>query len=82
MRRFLPCQVSADNLPREEGVLLLPDSNLLREFDGTCIFENVCEPKNEVFKLLEPPKSISIKGKTSWISAYSDKDLGGGGMMS
>ncbi len=82
VRRFLPCQVSADNLPREEGVLLLPDSNLLREFDGTCIFENVCEPKNEVFKLLEPPKSISIKGKTSWISAYSDKDRGGGGMMS
>ncbi len=79
--RQLPCQVDAESLPRENGELLLPASNLLRTFDGVCIFEDVCQPKTETFRQLDPPKSISIKGRTSWTSAYSDRERGGGGMM-
>jgi len=80
-RRFLPCQLSPSDLPRERGKLLLRGDNLLRIFDGVCIFENVCEPKTEKFRALNPPKSISIKGRTSWTSSYAYRERGGGGMM-
>jgi len=79
--RQLPCQVSVENLPRENGGLLLSASNLLYTFDGVCIFEDVCQPKTEAFRQLDPPKSISIKGRTSWTSAYANRERGGGGMM-
>jgi len=79
---MLPCQVEAKDLPREDDVLLLSEDNILRTFDGVCPFENVCRPKTAAFRLLDPPKSISIKGQTSWTSAYADRERGGGGMMS
>ncbi len=79
--RMLPCQVEAQNLPRENGVLLLNDDKLLRVFDGVCIFEGVCQPKTPVFRALDPPKSISVKGQTGWTNSYADRDRGGGGMM-
>jgi hypothetical protein len=82
LKRMLPCQVKARDLPREEGVLLLPEGDLLRIFDGVCILEEVCQPRTEAFRLLDPPKSISVKGQTSWTSAYADQERGGGGMMS
>jgi hypothetical protein len=81
IERLLPCQVGPEELPRESGALLLSPTNLLYRFDGICIFENVCQPKSEVFQQLDPPKSISIKGQTSWTSAYADIERGGGGMM-
>jgi hypothetical protein len=80
-KRFLPCQLNSTELPRVQGELLLRDDNLLRIFDGVCIFENVCKPKAEEFRALNPPKSISIKGKTSWTSSYAYRERGGGGMM-
>jgi len=80
--RMLPCRAETRDLPREEGVLLLPESNLFRTLDGVCLFEDVCQPKTDDFKQLDPPKSISIKGQTSWTSAYADQERGGGGMMS
>ncbi|MBN2209452.1 MAG: hypothetical protein JW759_09170 [Candidatus Coatesbacteria bacterium] len=80
--RMLPCQAEIKDLPREEGVLLLPETNLLRTTEGVCLFENVCQPKTAVFRQLDPPKSISIKGQTSWTSAYADQERAGGGMMS
>lgn len=79
--RLLPCQIASRDLPREDGVLLLPDSNLLRTFDGICIFEETCRPKTEGFRALNPPKSISIKGQTGWTNSYAYRDKGGGGMM-
>lgn len=82
MRRLLPCQVDCDELPRDEqGALRLDESNLLRTFDGVCIFESVCNPKSQDFRKLAPPKSISIVGKTSWTDSYAYKGEGGGGMM-
>lgn len=44
-----------------------------------CPFKPVCDKKN--CKKLEPPKSISILGKTGWTTAYSRKENGGGGLM-
>ena len=79
--RQLPCQVDPENLPRENGKLLLSTNNLLRMFDGVCILEDVCQPKTDAFQQLDPPKSISVKGRTSWTSAYSNRERGGGGMM-
>lgn len=79
--RFLPCQLNSEDLPRESGKLLLSDNNLLKTFNGVCIFEPVCQPKKENFRALNPPKSISIKGQTSWTNSYAYRDKGGGGMM-
>jgi hypothetical protein len=79
--RLLPCQIPSSRLPREEGHLLLREDNLLRVFDGVCIFEKVCEPKTNRFRPFNPPKSISIKGQTSWTNSYAYRERGGGGMM-
>ena len=79
--RILPCQIDSEKLPRENGVLLLSDSNLLRTFDGVCIFEGTCRPRSADFKALNSPKSISIKGQTGWTNSYAYRDKGGGGMM-
>lgn len=80
-RRYLPCQINSSQLPRENGKLLLRDGNLLKTFEGICIFEDVCEPKTDEFRALDPPKSISIKGQTSWTKSYAYRERGGGGMM-
>ncbi|MEW6240400.1 MAG: hypothetical protein AB1564_06285, partial [Chloroflexota bacterium] len=82
VRRLIPCQTQAELLPRdEEGQLLLDESNLLRTFNGVCIFESACRPKSDDFKKLSPPKAISIIGRTGWTDSYAFKGEGGGGMM-
>lgn len=81
-KRCLPCQISSSELPRNgKGELLLKDGNLLKTFNGICIFESVCRPKTAEFRSLNPPKSISIKGQTGWTESYAYKEKGGGGMM-
>jgi len=79
--RFLPCQIPAEQLPRDQGKLLLADGKLLKTFDGSCILTQACRPTEQPFRAFNPPKSISIKGQTSWISAYTNSERGGGGMM-
>jgi hypothetical protein len=80
--RCLPCQINVNELPRDtDNHLSLGDENLLRLFDGVCIFEKACQPKSEAFKKLSPPKSISIIGRTGWLDSYANKGQGGGGMM-
>ena len=79
--RLLPCQIPSAQLPRDNGEILISDTNLLRTFAGVCIFEEVCMPKVPGFRPLDPPKSISIKGETGWTSAYADRDRAGGGLM-
>lgn len=82
VRRLIPCQVHDNQLPRNEnGALLLDESNLLRTFDGVCIFESACRSKTNDFRRLSPPKAISIIGRTGWTESYAFKDEGGGGMM-
>jgi hypothetical protein len=44
---------------------------------SVCPFINICEDN----RYLQPPKSISILGRTGWTSAYAKKDEGGGGLM-
>ena len=79
--KVLPCQIPAKELPREEGVMLLGDDNLLKTFNGVCPFETTCLPKEKDFSILDPPKSISIKGETGWTQSYAYRGRGGGGMM-
>jgi len=79
--RFLPCQLDSRDLPREDGQLLLKNSDLLKTFDGVCILETTCQPKTESFRVLNPPRSISVRGRTSWTDSYAYRDRGGGGMM-
>lgn len=82
IKRFIPCQVHSEQLPRDEaGQLRLKEANLLRTFNGVCIFESACQPKTELFKKLSPPKAISIMGRTGWTESYANKNEGGGGMM-
>jgi hypothetical protein len=79
LRRMLPCQVELAQLPQQDGSFLIPD--LLRLFGGMCIFEQTCDPKNPEFTIFDPPKSISIKGQTSWTNSMARRERGGGGMM-
>ena len=82
VRRLIPCQAQVEQLPRDEdGALRLDKSNLLRAFDGRCIFESTCRSKSSDFRKLSPPKAISIIGRTGWTDSYAFKDEGGGGMM-
>lgn len=45
-----------------------------------CPLVEVCK-LNENSIILQPPKSISIKGQTGWTTAYTDSESGGGGLM-
>ncbi|MFW6008464.1 MAG: hypothetical protein ACOCP8_04270 [archaeon] len=46
-----------------------------------CPFKSVCKPNSNNFVKLRPPKSISIKQRTGWETAYTKKNEGGGGLM-
>lgn len=80
-RLLLPCQADVEQLPRENGRLLMDADNLLSTFGGVCVFAALCQPNAPDFKPLDAPRSISIKGQTSWTDSYADKERGGGGMM-
>jgi hypothetical protein len=80
-RLLLPCQAEPERLPRENGRVLLDANNLLSTFGGICIFAPACQPTGPEFQPLDAPRSISIKGQTSWTDSYADKEKGGGGMM-
>jgi hypothetical protein len=77
----MPCQVEPSLLPRKKGKLYFSKDNRLADFDGKCIFDDVCRPKDPGFVAFDPPKSISIKGRTGWTSSHAQRDRGGGGMM-
>jgi len=81
-KKLLPCQVDSSEMPRGESGLKISDKKILHVFDGECIFKNVCRPGTPEFKKVSPPKSISIKGRTGWLSARTTIEEGGGGLMS
>ena len=67
----------------EEGSIAILQTKFVRELpEGQkieeCPFKNICEGN----RTLQPPKSISILGRTGWTSAYTRKNNGGGGLMS
>ena len=47
-----------------------------------CPFVEVCRPQSAEFIKFNPPKSISILGRTGWDSARTEQGDGGGGLMS
>ncbi|MHA1399443.1 MAG: hypothetical protein ACTSQE_03715 [Candidatus Heimdallarchaeaceae archaeon] len=46
-----------------------------------CPFADVCESKDPKFIKFQPPKSISIMGRTGWTTAMTKTNEGGGGLM-
>lgn len=73
--KVCPCMDSEGHVAilQSEFVKSLPDD---KKF-GECPFSQVCAHH----KNLQPPKSISIFGQTSWQTAYSITGEGGGGLM-
>ena len=66
----IPCQIPEAELPRNPDLTLQLDAdNLLHTLDGHCLFTPVCRPNSNEFRLLMPPRSISVKGQTGWTEA-------------
>jgi len=73
VEKYLPCEkdgFSEKNISRIRKKVPLEETN--------CIFYSICE---EDTKQLNPPNSISIRGRTGWESAETDEG-GGGGLTS
>lgn len=68
VQRLLPCTHSEGKIAilKSDYVQGLSDDMKIEH----CPFVDICEGK----RLLQPPKSISIKGQTGWATAYSDKE--------
>ncbi len=80
INKDLPCKYPS-------GKIILK-SNRLKEIIGKtlpgieeCPFVEVCNPRSQSFRKLNPPKSISILGRTGWETARINKGEGGGGLM-
>lgn len=69
----LPCQVGGFSESNIEAV-----TDIIPLYENNCIFSEICKESN---KILNPPNSISIKGRTGWDSARTNKG-GGGGLTS
>jgi len=78
--RDLPCKyltgkIAFKNKKTKEKILqILPGIE-------ECIFIDVCNPRKSDFIKLNPPKSISILGRTGWDTARTKVGEGGGGLM-
>ena len=78
---YLPCTKS-------EGSIAISNSEFVRGGNSVlpnitiCPLADICSPMSAEFRKLNPPKSISVLGRTGWESAKSDARNGGGGLMS
>lgn len=79
--KVLPCTDEEGYIVIERSIFVSGDNPLLPNL-RECPFVFVCNPKDEEFKKLNPPKSISILGQTGWESARAKVSEGGGGLMS
>jgi hypothetical protein len=78
---IMPCQIPLGEQPRNpDKTLRLDANNLLHTLNGICLFVPVCRPDTDEFRMLMPPRSISVKGQTGWTDAYSNIGQGGGGL--
>jgi len=75
--RDLPCKYKEGHIAIQSNSVR---DSILPKTDE-CPFIEVCKPREKNFKKLNPPKSISILGRTGWTTAYTKKDEGGGGLM-
>lgn len=80
IKRMLPCT-------HKDGYVTISKSKFVQGVNAVlpniteCPFKAVCKPESENFKKLNPPKSISIFGRTGWESAKVFIEEGGGGLM-
>ena len=77
IKKDLPCKY-------DEGRLYVEKNKIRRKILPNiteCPFVSVCKPRSIEFKKLNPPRSISILGRTGWDDARTRKDEGGGGLM-
>lgn len=81
IEKVLPCADSEGYIVIEKSNFVSGKNPLLPDLKE-CPLECVCKPRTEIFKKLNPPKSISILQQTGWTTAYTRKDEGGGGLMS
>lgn len=77
VEKILPCNDEEGNISISKTDFSL--SNISKPAYEQCPFKSICDEYG--MKQLMPPKSISIMGQTGWITAYTDKDAGGGGLM-
>ncbi len=73
----LPCKHS-------EGTIFFEKNRQVTKFlpgISQCPFIIACNPNSTLFRKLNPPKSISILGRTGWESGKTRRDEGGGGLM-
>ncbi|MBI3753667.1 MAG: hypothetical protein HY266_06455 [Deltaproteobacteria bacterium] len=81
LNKILPCTDTQGYIVIEKSNFVSGDNPLLPNLKE-CPFEVACKPKTDIFKKLNPPKSISILGQTGWESAKTRGNEGGGGLMS
>jgi len=81
VKKVLPCTDPEGYLVIQKSVFVSGNNALLPNITE-CPFVPVCEPKNNNFRKLNPPKSISILGQTGWETAKTRTIEGGGGLMS
>jgi len=81
IKKVIPCTDKEGYIVIEKNKFVKGDGALLPNLKE-CPFIDVCNPRSEEFKKLNPPKSISILGRTGWESAKTRSDEGGGGLMS
>ena len=73
-----PCTCEDEKVFYEQKIA--KDYPSLNRLEG-CPFSGACKPKEANFVMLQPPKSISILGRTGWTSAYAREGEGGGGLQ-
>ncbi len=81
IKKVLSCTDEEGYVAIEKSEFVRGDNALLPNIKE-CPLVVVCNPKSKEFKKLNPPKSISILGRTGWESAKTRSDEGGGGLMS
>ena len=81
IKKVLPCTDDDGYLSIEKSKFISGRDALLPNLKE-CPFAAVCDSKSKSFLKLNPPKSISILGRTGWESARTRSNEGGGGLMS
>ena len=77
IRKVMPCMDADGDIAISQTTFVL--SQIISPTLNQCPFQAICNDNNT--NILQPPKSISIKGQTGWTSSYTKKEQGGGGLM-